>query len=322
MFAAAGVGAYTAAMFHLTTHAFFKALLFLGAGSVIHGLHGIQDIRKMGGLREKMPRTFWTFGIATLAIAGIFPFAGFFSKDEILWGAWSGGHRAVWGVLVLAAVITAFYMTRLTWLVFFGKYRGEEDNWKKVHESPASMTVPLMILALLSIVGGWIGIPKVLSGGKDLNFLHHWLEPVFATAGGHGELAAGHAAHSTFEELALIGLALLVAVVGIVVALSIYRREGLAEKLATRSGPIYTLVRNLYWVDELYDLVILRPFYRVSRFFAAFDRWVVDGLVNASGVTAEITGHVVKLFQTGFVRHYALTFLLGVVAILFYLATV
>ena len=330
MFAAAGVGFYVAAMFHLMTHAFFKALLFLGAGSVIHGLHGEQDIRRMGGLRAKMPITFWTFGVATLAIAGIFPFAGFFSKDEILWGAWSGGHKVIWGLLTVAALVTAFYMTRLAWMVFFGKYRGDQEKWAGAHESPGSMALPLMLLAVLSLAGGWIGIPKVISGwvgGGDWNLLHHWLEPAVATAagghggGGHGEAAHAAAAHSATEESLLIVLALVVAIAGILLALTIYTRSGRAERLARASGPIYTLTRNLYWVDELYEGLIVRPFYAISRFFTAFDRWVVDGLVNATGVTAELFGQIIKLFQTGFVRNYALTFLLGVVAILFYLVS-
>ncbi len=379
MFAAAGVGAYTAAMFHLMTHAFFKALLFLGAGSVIHALHGEQDIERMGGLRSKLPRTFWTFGTATLAIAGIFPLAGFFSKDEILWSAWSTGHRAVWGLLLLAAIVTAFYMTRLAWLVFCGEFRGSAATWGRVHESPASMTVPLALLALLSIGGGWIGIPKVLAAGADINVVHHWLAPAITPVGGaavhgaaqggsagsagrgehgagdefgagtgfdeEGEFGSGGASgtggergaagefgaegahavgaeHGAAEELALIALALVAAVAGILLALAIYRRAGVAQRLARQSGPVYTLLRNLYWVDELYDAAIVQPFYRISRISGAFDRWVVDGLVNAAGVGAEITGHVVKLFQTGFVRNYALMFLLGAVAILYYLATV
>jgi NADH-quinone oxidoreductase subunit L len=319
MFAAAGVGAYVAAMFHLMTHAFFKALLFLGAGSVIHGLHGEQDIRRMGGMRAKMPITFLTFGIATLAIAGIPPLAGFFSKDEILAGAWEGGHVVVWATLAAGAMITAFYMTRLTWLVFFGKYRGDEERWSKAHESPRSMTVPLMILALLSVVGGWIGIPKVMSawvGGGDWNAFHHWIEPAFVLPEAHEPHGAEHAAGI---ESMLIVLAIVIATVGILLALTIYRREGLAERLARASGPVYRTLRNLYWVDELYELLVLRPFYALSRFFRAFDQKVVDGVVNASGIVTELTGQVIKLFQTGFVRNYALTFLLGVVAILYYL---
>jgi len=325
MFAAAGVGAYVASMFHLMTHAFFKALLFLGAGSVIHGLHGEQDIRRMGGLKAKMPITFLTFGIATLAIAGIPPLAGFFSKDEILAGAWDGGHKVIWAVLACGALLTAFYMTRLTWLVFFGKYRGDEERWNKAHESPRSMTVPLMVLALLSIVGGWIGIPKVISGwvgGGDWNVLHHWLEPtLFLPGAGHGETAHAAATHGGSVESLLIVLAVVLASVGILLAWTVYRREGTAEKLVRATGPLYTMVRNLYWVDELYELVVLRPFYAVSRFFREFDRRVVDGLVNAAGIVTELTGQVIKLFQTGLVRNYALTFLLGVVAILYYLIT-
>jgi NADH-quinone oxidoreductase subunit L len=322
MFAAAGVGAYTAAMFHLTTHAFFKALLFLGAGSVIHGLHGIQDIRFMGGLRSRMPTTYWTFVVGTLAIAGIFPFAGFFSKDEILWAAWSGGHRVIWALLAAAALVTAFYMVRLAWLVFFGEYRGEPERWGKVHESPPSMTLPLVLLAAGSIVAGLVGIPPVLSGlvgGGDWNVLHHWLAPALTPlTDTHGSAAA---AHGTATELLLIALALALAVAGILLAVSIYRRPGLPARLARASGPLYVLVRNYYWVDELYEALVLKPFYRLSRIFTTIDRWVIDGLVNAAGVTADLTGQVVKLFQTGFVRNYALVFLLGVVAILYYLAS-
>jgi NADH-quinone oxidoreductase subunit L len=323
MFAAAGVGAYVAAMFHLMTHAFFKGLLFLGAGSVIHGMSGVQDIRKMGGLKEKMPTTYWTFGIATLAIAGIPFFAGFFSKDEILAGAWNSGNKVVWGILVAAAFITAFYMARLTYLVFFGKYRGDQKEWDHAHESPRSMTIPLTILAILSTVGGFIGIPKVLTGGKDFNFFHHWLEPVVASGGGaHGGEHGAEAAHSAGVELLLVLVAVIVASLGIFLAWNIYKTAGRSERLAKAAGPIYNLVRNLYWVDEFYERVVLRPFYRMSAVFTAFDKWVVDGLVNLSGIAADITGQFVKLFQTGLVRNYALMFLLGVVAILFYLATI
>ena len=327
MFAAAGCGAYVAAMFHLMTHAFFKGLLFLGAGSVIHGLGGVQDIRLMGGLREKMPTTFWTFGVATLAIAGIFPFAGFFSKDEILAGAWSSGHPVVWAILLAAAGITAFYMTRLTWLVFFGRFRGERETWSHAHESPRSMTLPLVVLALLSIAGGWIGIPAVLTGGADWNVLHGWLAPALTSPGAHGhggEHAAAGAEHAAASsaELLLVAAALAAAIGGILLALAVYRREGRAERLARAAGPVYALVRNLYWVDELYERVVVRPFYFFSRVFRAFDRFVVDGAVNFAGILADVTGQFVKLFQTGLVRNYALMFLIGVVAILYYLMSV
>jgi len=323
MFAAAGVGAYVAAIFHLMTHAFFKALLFLGAGSVIHGLNGQQDIRKMGGLRTRMPRTFITFFVAMLAITGIPGFAGFFSKDEILAGAWNSGNTVVWAVLGVAALITAFYMTRLVWLVFFGRYRGDDASWSKAHESPALMTVPLMVLGVLSLAGGWVGIPAVMSGwfgAGDINKLHHWLAPAITAPGGHGADAAhgGASVHEAGMETMLILIATVVALLGIGLAWMIYRRDGAAAAWAKRFGPLHNLLRNLYWVDEFYELVILRPFYALSRFFAAFDRRVVDGLVNATGATAEISGQVIKLFQTGLVRNYALMFLFGVFVILYY----
>ncbi len=323
MFAAAGVGAYTAAIFHLMTHAFFKALLFLGAGSVIHGQHGEQDITKMGGLRSKLPVTFATFMTATLAISGIFPLAGFFSKDEILWGAWSSGNKIVWGVLALSAGLTAFYMFRLTFLVFYGNYRGDPRTFHHAHESPRAMTVPLMILAALSVVSGWIGIPAALGTtlfGRDVNVFHRWLQP--ASAAGHAEAAAGEAAGAGLE-FALMGAALAIALAGIGIAFVIYRsREGAAASIAATFRPVYTMWRNLYWVDELYEAAILKPFYAISRFSAGFDRFVIDGLVNATGIVADITGQILKLFQTGYVRNYALVFLMGVVAMLVYLATV
>jgi NADH-quinone oxidoreductase subunit L len=322
MFAAAGVGAWTAAIFHLMTHAFFKALLFLGAGSVIHGQNGEQDITKMGGLKAKLPATFATFMTATLAIAGIFPLAGFFSKDEILWGAWSSGSKVVWAVLALSAGLTAFYMFRLTFLVFFGNFRGHPHTFHHAHESPRAMTVPLMILAVLSVAGGWIGIPAVIGTpifGHDINVFHHWLAP--AIAGGHAEGAAEAA--SAGAEWALMGAALAIALAGIGVAWTIYRkRQGAADAIAKQFGLVYRMWRNLYWVDELYEAAILKPFYAICRFFAGFDRFVVDGIVNLTAIMADLFGQILKLFQTGYVRNYALLFLMGVVAILVYMMTV
>jgi NADH-quinone oxidoreductase subunit L len=324
MFAAAGVGAYIAGMFHLMTHAFFKGLLFLAAGSVIHGLSGVQDIRKMGGLKSKMPTTAWTFVVAMLAISGIPIFAGFFSKDEILAGAWAGGNKVVWAMLVVSAAITAFYMTRVTWLTFFGEYRGEKEHWDHAHESPRLMTTPLVVLAGLSTVGGLIGIPAFMTFGKDVNLIHHWLAPAITLPGGGHD--AGHAAetaaHGGAAEWLLVLAAVAVAVAGILGALAVYRTPGRAAAIARSTGPVYVAVRNLFWVDELYERVLIGPFYALSRFFRGFDRWVVDGLVNLSGIVADITGQFVKLFQTGLVRSYALLFLIGVVAILFYLASV
>jgi NADH-quinone oxidoreductase subunit L len=340
MFAGAGVGAFAGSMFHLMTHAFFKALLFLGAGSVIHGMSGEQDIRRMGGLKGKMPATYWTFLMATLAIAGIPGFAGFFSKDEILWHAWSSGNRLVWAVLAAAAGLTAFYMFRLTYLVFFGKFRGTEEQAHHVHESPRAMTVPLLILAVLSVIGGWIGIPKALSFGADINGFRAWLSPMF---GAHeaGEGAAEHAGATV--ELGFMALAVCVALVGIWLATMVYRRrEDLAPRLASGFGPVYRMVRNLYWVDELYDFLFIRPFYAASRFFAGFDRWVVDGavngvrhvtiglshvsnandrwlvdgLVNLAGTTVRGASFVLRRIQTGVVQSYAAMMVFGVFLLL------
>jgi NADH-quinone oxidoreductase subunit L len=339
MFAGAGVGAFAGSMFHLMTHAFFKALLFLGAGSVIHGMSGEQDIRKMGGLKGKMPATYWTFLMATLAIVGIPGFAGFFSKDEILWGAWSSGHRVVCVVLAAAAALTAFYMFRLLYLVFFGRFRGTEEQDHHVHESPKAMTVPLMVLAVLSVIGGWIGIPKVLSFGADLNGFGRWLEPMFGSHGGEGAVA--HAGVGL--EVALMLLVTPIPLLAIWLATVVYRkREGTAERLAAGFGPAYRLVRNLYWVDELYDFLFIRPFYAASRFFAAFDRgvvdgavngvrhvtiglshvsnandrWVVDGLVNLTGYTVRGGSWVLRRVQTGVVQNYAAVMVFGVFVLL------
>jgi NADH-quinone oxidoreductase subunit L len=260
-----------------------------------------------------------TFAAATLAISGIPPLAGFFSKDEILGAAWFGGHKIIWAALLGGAVITAFYMTRLIWLVFFGKYRGDEQTWGKAHESPITMTVPLIVLGVLSVIGGWIGIPLVMSlwfNLGDLNHLHHWLSPAIVRPE-----HAHSAVHASSTVSMLVTIAIVAATIGIVGALTIYRSEDLPRRLAKLTGPAYRTLRNLFWVDELYDAMVIRPFYALCRIFNAFDRWVVDGLVNATGIVTELSGQVIKLFQTGLVRNYAMTFLLGVVAILFYLIT-
>ena len=351
MFAALGVGAYVAGIFHLMTHAFFKALLFLGAGSVIHGMNGEQDIRKMGGLREKMPRTHWTFMVATLAIGGIIPFSGFFSKDEILWGAWSSGNKIVWLTLAAAAGLTAFYILRLAYLTFYGNFRGGEEAESHVHESNNLMTVPLMVLAVLAGVGGLIGIPKILTGwfGADWNNFHHWLEPAITLPGasGHGAEAAGHgveAAHSAGVEIGLMALALGIALFGFFLGYQVYKRSELPQKIADTLGPVYKLVRNLFWVDELYSLVILRPFYAACRGFRwvdihvvdglvngtrnatlglsyisnLHDRIVVDGLVNLTGWVTTWLHRMLSRVQTGMIQTYLSVMLLGVFILIAY----
>ena len=335
MFAALGVGAYAAGIFHLITHAFFKALLFLGAGSVIHGMSDEQDIRRMGGLKDHLPTTFRTMMIATLAISGFPLFSGFFSKDEILAGAYFAGTdlgKAIWVVLVVGAGVTAFYMFRLVRMVFWGAFRGTAEQQHHLHESPKSMTVPLTVLAVLALLGGFVGVPTFLTeavGLGDLNLFHHWIAPAIVTAGGgahgatemvHGAAEAASHHPSLGAELGTMAIAIVVSLGGILLGWTLYAPGNEApSRLATTLGPLYRLARNLFWVDELYDLLVLRPFYRLSRLFGGIDRWVVDGLVNAAGITTDITGQVVKLFQTGYVRNYALMFFLGVVIILSYL---
>ncbi|MBD3866839.1 MAG: NADH-quinone oxidoreductase subunit L [Acidobacteria bacterium] len=342
MFAACGVGAYVAGIFHLMTHAFFKALLFLGAGSVIHGMNGEQDIRKMGGLKKKMPRTYWTFLVATLAIAGIPGLAGFFSKDEILWGAWSSGNKIVWLTLAAAAGVTAFYMFRLVYLTFWGTFRGGDEAESKVHESNSLMTVPLMVLAVLAAVGGWIGIPKLLTFGKDINLFHHWLAPAISLP--HGDGHGVEASHSAGLEFGLMAVAVGIAVFGILLALHVYKSSTLPQKIADTLGPVYKLVRNLFWVDELYKFAILKPFYAACRGFRwvdihvvdglvngtrnatlglsyisnLHDRIVVDGLVNLTGWVTTWLHRMLSRVQTGMIQTYLSVMLLGVFILIAY----
>jgi NADH-quinone oxidoreductase subunit L len=274
-----GVGAYAAGVFHLMTHAFFKACLFLSAGSVIHAMGGEQDIRKMGGLRSKMPVTFAAMLLATLAIAGIPGFSGFFSKDEILWNAWAGphGHPLLWAAGFLGAGITAFYMFRLIFLVFFGECRADEETKHHLHESPRVVTIPLVVLGFLSVVGGWIGVPEALGGA---NRFHHYLAPVFSS-GAHEE-AAGHASRSL--EYLLMFLSVAVAASGIALAHLLYmRRRDLPGLITSRLPRLHRLVENKYYVDEIYRATVIGGVLFLSRALRVFDDYVIDGLVNLSG---------------------------------------
>ncbi len=314
MFLACGVGAYTAGVFHLMTHAFFKALLFLGAGSVIHAMSDEQDLRKMGGLASRLPWTHATMLVATLAIAGIPPFAGFFSKDEILYHAFATGNYAVWIVGVIVAALTAFYMFRLYILAFRGTSRLSHEAEHHLHESPPSMIVPLAILAVLSTVGGWVG-PPMQQGGHAFE---RWLRPVFATAGPGGEPAheVGRGA-----EWALMALSVGVALAGILIAFRLFGRgpEGAAGFRARFAG-LARAVANKYWIDELYDRIAVRPLVALARWFWRFwDQVIVDGIVNGVGYTVEGVSALLRLFQTGFVGTYALFFTIGVVALLYHL---
>jgi NADH-quinone oxidoreductase subunit L len=316
MFLAVGVGAFSAGIFHLVTHAFFKALLFLGAGSVIHAMGGRQDIREMGGLRAKLPATYWTFLIATITISGLPPFSGFFSKDEILWQAFGGakGNWMLWLIGFLAAGMTAFYMFRLLFLTFFGECRADQETREHIHESPKVMTLPLVVLAVLSVVGGFWGVPEVLGGA---NRLHHWLAPVLGNANGTFVLDAPHYSHVV--EYLMMALSVAVAAGGIYVAWSFYMRQtDTAPKLASRMGFSYQVLLNKYYVDEIYNIFIIQPIKLGSTYllWKLFDENILDGLVNLTGRTVRGLGSFAARLQTGYAQIYAITFLLGVAFIL------
>ena len=312
MFVAVGVGAFGAAIFHLFTHAFFKACLFLGSGSVIHALGGEQDMRKMGGLRPRLPATYWTYVIATLAIAGA-PFtAGFFSKDLILWQAFSSpyGSPSLWAVAWITAGMTAFYMFRQLFMVFPGACRADEHVKAHIHESPAVMTVPLMVLAIGSIFAGWLGAPEYLWGSR----WDHWLAPIFG--------AVQEAEHGSLDtEIILMLLTLAIVSVGILLAyLSYGRGIKLPERLsALAGGSFYQPLLNKYYIDELYDSVIVRPFTEISQMLAQFfDPKVIDGGVNGIAVAARGLSSIWRGIQTGNVQHYLVGFVAGAVALLAY----
>jgi NADH-quinone oxidoreductase subunit L len=306
MFLALGVGAFSAGVFHVVTHAFFKALLFLGAGSVIHVLHEEQDIRRMGGLRAKAPVTFATFLVGTLAIAGIPGLSGFFSKDEILAATFASGHTALWVVGVVGAGFTAFYMTRLLVLTFFGTYRGDHHAWDKAHESPAAMTIPLMVLAALSVAGGYLGVPAVLGGS---NRFAHFLAPVT----GHHELALDEE-----TEFMLMAVSVGVALVGIVLGWLVYRRGVEPDRtLARRAPALRDTLAHAYYIDETYDHAIVRQVVAGSRWlWRAVDVGVIDALANGIATAARTLGDTWRRMASGNVQHYALALLLGVVALM------
>jgi NADH-quinone oxidoreductase subunit L len=321
MFLAMGVGAFASGIFHLMTHAFFKALLFLGSGSVIHALSGEQDMDRMGGLKSALPKTHMTMLIATLAIAGIFPFAGFFSKDEILFHAWESGGPILWSMGVIGAFLTAFYMFRLYFMTFHGPSRLSEEAKHHVHEAPNSMTIPLMILAVLSVVGGFIQIPLV-EGGQRLSA---FLAPVFAdVAHVAGGAAAAHGAEHGGPglEIALMLISLAVAAAGIFLAYRFYMVDPAAPKrLAEQMRGLYRLVLNKYWVDEIYNDKIVEPIRRGSiALWQKFDAAIIDGAVNGVGRQIERGAGLLRQAQTGSVQVYAMVITLGLVVVFGYLA--
>jgi len=289
MFLAAGVAAYGAAIFHLMTHAFFKACLFLGSGSIIHAMGGEQDMRKMGGLRKYMPYTFWTFAIAVLAIAGTPLTAGFFSKDEILWQAFSSPHgsRMLWFLGVLGAGLTAFYMFRQFFLVFFGECRADHHVQAHLHESPKVMTLPLVLLAIGSIAAGWIGLPAIFGGSA----FAHWLEPVF---GGH------HEAHASVAlEGGLMVFSVAVAAFGFYIAyLTYYRGTILSERFSSLlGGRLYRLSYNKYYIDEFYQFVFVGGVLLLARIGAWIDRYIIDFIVDGSAKTTIAVSWINGLFD-------------------------
>ncbi len=315
MFIALGVGAFTAGVFHVMTHAFFKALLFLGAGSVIHGMHHEQDIQKMGNLKKYMPTTHLTFLLGTLAIAGIFPFAGFFSKDEILWNAFDHGSAPMWGLGVAAALCTAFYMFRLYYLTFHGEERFDAHHHHP-HESPLTMTFPLMVLALLSVVGGFLGVPEALGGHSIPNLLEHWLEPVFKQGQEILHRPEVHEVHSI--EYILMAASLAVAIVGILVATSMYKKaSNKPTEYAERFKGLYTLLWNKYFLDEFYHKVFVNSFFALSNSFLwkIFDVKIVDGVVNGTAQLIERGAQGLRRLQSGVAQNYAVLMVAGIVAI-------
>jgi NADH-quinone oxidoreductase subunit L len=343
MFLGCGVGAFGAGIFHLMTHAFFKALLFLGSGSVIHALGGEQDVRKMGGLKDKIRTTWGTMLVGTVAIAGFPPLAGFFSKDEILWRAYASerGHWLLWLVGAVAAGMTAFYMFRMLYLTFYGKSRLTPEVEHHVHESPASMTVPLLVLAAGSVVAGWVGIPHVMGQylGHLPNAIEHFLEPVFEHP---VKVGAGHGSEGA--EWGLMGLSVGIALAGMLLARQFYlRNPALPERLMNRFRGLYITLLNKYWVDEIYDALIVNRMKGLGTFFARFDLSVIDGGVNGSAwltrLTASVSGFLdywvvdfavrrsdllyymsypVRRLQTGIIQNYAAFTVAGILLIVTY----
>lgn len=311
MFAAIGLGAFESSLFHVMTHAFFKALLFLGAGSVIHAMGGEQDIRKMGGLSKSIKITFVTFLIATLAISGIFPFAGFFSKDEILAKAFEHNLLA-WALLSISSMITAFYMFRLLFLVFYGQFRGTTQQAKHLHESPISMTFPLMVLAILSAFGGFFGLPAVFDSTHQLNL---FLSPVFNAS----KLVATEVhALSHSQEWMLMGIATLAALVSIFYAFSLYiKKQQLPENDADLKG-FGKIVANKFYVDEFYHKVFVNPIMIISDLLLVLvDKLIIDMVVNLTAIIVDALGRLYRLIQTGSTGFYLIAMVLSMVIVMF-----
>ncbi len=313
MFLALGVAAFSAGIFHLMTHAFFKALLFLGSGAVIHAMHEEQDIQKMGGLKKYLPVTYRTFLIGAIAISGIPPLAGFFSKDEILWKTATGdqGSWLLWFVGLLGAILTAFYMFRLVTLTFEGEPRFDEHRLHP-HEAPKTMTVPLIILAGLSIAGGWIGIPHA-------NALEHWLDPVFAPA--QMKLLASESG-STGLEIILMIVSVSAAAAGIYAARRLYLQYPGKERAAAKRFPVlYRILSQKYYIDEIYDAVVVKPIASISEkiLWKGIDKGAIDGSVNGAASFISSCAQLLRKVQNGVAQFYAVMFVGGILFILTWL---
>jgi NADH-quinone oxidoreductase subunit L len=343
MFLALGVGAFAAGVFHLMTHAFFKALLFLGSGSVIHAMHHEQDMRKMGALKNKIPITFWTMAIGTLAIAGTPGLAGFFSKDEILWQAFSSehGHFALWLIGAIVAGMTAFYMFRLLFMTFFGESRVDHHTEAHIHESPKVMTIPLMVLAVGSLFVGYIGLPAWLGGSA----FEHWLSPVFAPVQVVAAGAAEEHHHSVALEIGMAAVSVAIAFVGFFIAyLAYYKKSDLPERVSAKASWLYRALLNKWYVDEFYDFLFVHRSKDLGRGLWRFDgkvvdgavngsalgtiksslgswwwdRWIVDGLVRFTGGFIKTASWPIRLSETGLMQNYALVMVLGVLVFVGY----
>jgi len=314
MFVGCGVGAYTAGIFHLMTHAFFKGLLFLGAGSVIHAMSGEQDMRKMGGLKDKIPVTYWTFLLASISISGIPPFAGFFSKDEILWKAFSahGAGRAAYVLLAVAAFLTALYSFRVIYMTFFGECRADEETKHHIHESPKVMTIPLSILAVLAVIGGFVGVPELLGGSNRFEgFMSH----VF----GHGAEAGETAMHASLGlEWGMLILSVVIGVSGIIAAWYFYRkRPELPGRVVETFSGLHDLFSRKYYFDEIYDGLIVENIKIASTkfFWKVVDVKIIDWTVNAVGSFVKALSRGLRQLQSGMFHHYALMMSFGLFVI-------
>jgi NADH-quinone oxidoreductase subunit L len=315
MMAGVGAGAFAAGIFHLMTHAFFKALLFLCAGSVIHTLHGEQDMTRMGGLRRALPTTWFTMLAATLAISGIPPFSGFFSKDLVLESAYTSGHLGIWIIGVITAGLTSFYMFRLIFLTFYGDPRATPKQFGHAHDPGTSMTLPLIVLAVLSFAGGWVGLPQGFLWGDAFE---RFLAPVMAppTVGAYA-IPIGHGAPAFLLSAVTTG----VSIIGIILAWLFYlKMPGLHLLVAEHVRFLYALLVRKYYIDELYNLLISRPLFwaSVNIFHRGVDAMIIDGIVDGTGISMEGSGEGLRQSESGNLQHYAFFYLAGAIAIAAY----